>query len=307
MPPIDPQAVHLLTQINLQDALTSFGLEKVKFGRSLLEWPLLGSAEKFAHQVLEFDRDVANCGLREGSSLFLQHLSISLVTQGAENIPSAGPVLILSNHPGMADTLALFAGLPRSDVRIVAAERPFLKALKAVEPYLIYVPDQPEARLGVLRSTAAHLRANGAILTFPAGEIEPDPAVLEGAVESLASWSSSIGLFVRLMPSAQIVPAIVSGVLAPQATFHPLTWLRRRPKDRQRLGATLQLIAMILTPTLWPVTIQVRFAPAIPAADLACLRDPDLITRRFTSLIRPFWQATVRSDFQEHWIVKRKT
>jgi hypothetical protein len=304
---IDPQAIQQLTQINLQDALASFGLEKAHFGRKVLEWPLRPSAERFARQVLQYDRDVGDCGLQESSSLFLNHYSILLVTEGTENIPATGPVLILSNHPGMTDTLALLASLPRKDLQIVAAERPFLQALKAVEPNLIYVSEQAEARLGVLRAAAAHLRSNGVLLTFPAGQIEPDPAVLEGAVESLADWSSSIGLFVRLMPSTQVIPVIVSGVLAPQATFHPLTWLRRKPKDRQRLGATLQLIAMVLRPTLWPLTVKVRFGRAIPAGELSNLHHPALITRRFISLIRPFWEEAVRLDYRGDIVVKRKT
>ena len=70
----------------------------------------------------------------------------------------------------------------------------------------------------------------------PQGEIEPDPSVLPGAVESLHQWSESIGLFVRLAPEARIVPAIVSGVLSASAQCHLITRLRRRPEGRKRLG-----------------------------------------------------------------------
>ncbi len=297
MTDFDAQALQELTRINLQDAMTSFGLGNIRLGRSLLEWPLRSPARKFARLMLEYDREVAACGLQEGSSVFLKRLGLSLESADQENVPASGPLLVLSNHPGMADTLALFASLPRQDLRIVAAERPFLQALKAVDRQLIYVPEQPDARLGVLRSAAAHLRADGTILTFPAGEIEPDPAVLPGAAESLANWSSSIGLFVRLAPSALIVPAVVSGVLAPQATFHPLTRLRRSPKDRQRMGATLQLIAMVLKPAQWPLTIKVRYLPAVPAGDLVALHDPEGITRAFIERIRPAWEAAVRADY----------
>jgi 1-acyl-sn-glycerol-3-phosphate acyltransferase len=296
MDAFDPQAVSELTKINLQDALAGFGWDKIRFGRRLLESPFHKSAEKFARLVLEYDRDVAACGLQQGSYQFLQRLSIHLQVEGQENVPAIGPLLVLSNHPGMTDTLALFASLPRHDLRIVAAERPFLKAMKAVEAHLIDVPEQSEARLGVLRAAAAHMRASGTILTFPAGQIEPDPAVLPGAVESLSAWSVSTGLFVRLMPSAQIVPVMVSGVLAPQATFHPLTWLRRQQKDRQRVGAVLQLIAMVLEPELWPVTVKVRFWPAIPAAELAGWHDPEVITAHFIERIRPFWDEAVKAD-----------
>jgi len=283
-----PAAVESLTRINLDDVLTAFGLQKVRRGRRLLEWPFRSPARKFARMILDYDRDVSNSGLRQGSKRFLETLSIRLVTLGQECIPTSGPTLILSNHPGMTDTVSLFASIPRTDVRIVAAERPFLKAMTATSRQLISVPEESENRLGALRAVSAHLKANGAILTFPAGQIEPDPQVLPGAVESLKKWVSSIGLFVRLNPETMIVPAVVSGVLAPQATFHPLTYLRRDHLDRERLGATLQLMAMVLSPHLWSVTVTVRFAPPIPAAELIPLHDPQAITQAFLERYRPF-------------------
>src|SRR5688500_14285845 len=97
------------------------------------------------------------------------------------------------------------------------------------------------SRLGVLRSGVRHLRAGGALLTFPAGRIEPDPAVLPGAAASLEQWSASLALFARLVPDATIVPAIVSGVLSRAALRNPLIYIRRREQDRQWLAATLQV------------------------------------------------------------------
>jgi hypothetical protein len=233
---------------------------------------------------------VANHGLSEGSRLFAERLGVHLHVTGQEHIPASGPLLVLSNHPGMTDTLCLFAGLPRHDVRIVAAGRPFLQSLEAVESQLIYVPDEAEGRLGVLRAVAAHLRSGGAILTFPAGEIEPDPAVLPGAVDSLKNWAPSIGLFVRLTPDASVVPAIVSGVLAPQATFHILTRIRRTAKDRERLGAALQLMAMVLAPRLWPVSATVEFTPPILASELIPLHEPAAITQAILDRLRPYFK-----------------
>lgn len=284
-------AVEALIRINLDDVMSAFGWEGVQRGRRLLEWPFRLPATRFAHLALDFDVKVAELGLSDGSRHFLQRLGTRVKVVGQEHIPPSGPLLILSNHPGITDTICLFAGIPRRDVCIVASERPFLKSLVAVERQLIYVPEQPEGRLGVLRAAAAHLRRGGAILTFPAGQIEPDPSVLPGAVASLENWATSIGLFVRLTPDAQIVPAIVSGVLAPQATFHPLTRLRGTAKDREQLGAALQIMAMVLFPNLWPVTVQVQFVPAIPASELIPLRDPAAITHAILDRLRPFMQA----------------
>ena len=289
--PGSDSALESLVRINLDDVMAAFGWDSLRHGRRVLEWPFRLPAHRFARLALQYDQDVADFGLSEGSRRFMTRLGARLEVQGQENIPAAGPLLVLSNHPGMTDTLCLFAGLPRRDVRIVAAGRPFLRSLVAVERQLIYVPEETESRLGVLRSVAAHLRSGGTILTFPAGEIEPDPAVLPGAVDSLRNWAASTGLFVRLAPEAVIVPAIVRGVLAPQATFHLLTRLRRTSKDRERLGAALQLTTMVMAPAMWPVTVHVQFTPPISASEFVPLHDPAAITDAILECLRPFLKA----------------
>jgi hypothetical protein len=148
----------------------------------------------------------------------------------------------------------------------------------------------------VLKTIATQLRSGGAILTFPAGEIEPDPALLPGVLESLDGWASSVGALARIVPATQIVIAMVGGVLAPQAMRHPLTRLRRTEKDRQRLGATLQLLAKIWFPTRWNVHIRVRFSPPIPAADLIPLKDPTAITKALIERVKPFVDEFIKSN-----------
>ena len=99
------------------------------------------------------------------------------------------------------------------------------------------------------------------MLTFPRGRIEPDPAVLPGAVEALGRWSSSADLFARLAPGLTVVPVVVSGVISPRALRVPLTRLRRRKRDREWLAATLQM----LTPALRDVEVRVEFGRPIYA------------------------------------------
>jgi len=186
-----------------------------------------------------------------------------LQVAGRENIPADGPALILANHPGMADTIALFTSLPRPDLRIIALARPFLHALPNVSRQLIYVPTEG-GRMPVVRAAARHLREGRAVLTCPAGEIEPDPAVLPGAVESLQRWSQSIGLFARLVPQTRVVPAIVSGVVSRAALNNPLTHLRRARKDRERMAAALQ----VMIPAYQGTTVRVAFGPPLTGSEL---------------------------------------
>jgi hypothetical protein len=258
-----------LVRINTQDFLASFGLENVGHGRTALEALCWLPARRFANQMMDFDRRVGEEGLHPASRRTLSDYVSQLEVSGQENLPAEGPLLVLSNHPGLVDTLILFSSLPRPDLRIVASERPFLKALVNVSRQLVYVPDDPNQRMGVVRSVVSHLRAGGSALTFPAGEIEPDPASMPGALAALESWSESIAVFARLVPETRIVVAIVSGVIWPATLNHPLTRLRKQPKDRERIAASLQILAQTLRPSLRPVATRVGYSPPLPAGELA--------------------------------------
>lgn len=257
-----PSQLNTLIQVNIQDFLTSFGLENLRWGRVALEALCYLPARRFALQMAEFDRKVGEEGLLQASRTALGGFVSRLEVVGQEHIPANGPLLVLSNHPGMSDTLALFASLARPDLRIVAAERPFLNALTNVSRQLIYVPEEAGRRMGVVRNVVSHLRRGGAVLTFPAGEIEPDPACMPGAVESLGSWSESIAVFARLAPETSIVVAIVSGVIWPRSLTHPLTYLRKAQKERERIAASLQILAQMLRPSL-RLPVRVAFGPAL--------------------------------------------
>jgi hypothetical protein len=274
-----------LVKINIDDMLGAFGLSKNRlvapFIRGIFELP----ARKFARHVLQFDYYVAEGGLAAGAQAILPSFIRSLTISGKEHFPLQGPLLLISNHPGLTDTLALFASLPRPDLRILAAVRPFLRTLPAISPYLLFVPEEEQKRGEVVRQTVSHLRSCGAVLTFPAGKIEPDPQVLPGALESLEDWSSSTGLFVRLVPGLQIVPVMVRGVIAERSLKHPLTYIRRDEKAKQRLAASLQIAMGELFPHRWPVDVQVTLFPAIDSSSLASYRHVEDISRELIARV----------------------
>jgi putative hemolysin len=189
---------------------------------------------------------------------------------GGEHVPAAGPAVILANHPGMTDTVALLASLAsRPDLRVIALDRPFLRALPNVARQLILVPDHEGGRLGVLRAGVKHLTQGGALLTFPAGEIEPDPATFgrRQALDSVLRWSDSFVLFARRVPQTRFIPAIVSNVISPEAAGHLLTLLRRAAHDRQRLAAALQ----VALPRYQKMVARVAYGPGQEAG--ACAAD----------------------------------
>lgn len=254
-----------LTRINLDDSLAAFGVQpNAAFSgllRNLLWWP----ADGFAARMLEFDLQVARHGLRAAANWLLPHYSGGVRVTGLQHVASSGALLIVCNHPGMADTLALLASIARTDLRVLAGARPFLQCLRHSSEHLILLNVDGTDQLRAVRSALRHLQAGGALLTFPGGEIEPDPAALPGAAAALTRWSESVGLFARMAPHTQIVPAIVSGAISPASLRNPLTRLRRAPRDQQRFAVALQV--------LWPgyrrAPVQLAFGAPLTGAELA--------------------------------------
>ncbi len=237
--------LEVLTQINLDDLVAAFGWQDSPFLSRLLRILFRAPARTFAAQILEFDQATAQSGLNAAALRLLPHYVRSLRVYGADRVPDSA-FLALANHPGMTDTLALFAALNRPDLKIIALDRPFLNALPNVSRQLFSVTADPVRRMALVRQVAAHLRAGGAALTFPAGHIEPDPAVYPGAVESLASWTDSVGVFLRLAPQTAVLPVLVRGVVWEKIAQHPLLRVAKTKKEeREKLAAALQLLAHV--------------------------------------------------------------
>lgn len=256
-----------LTRINLDDLVSSFGWQAWPLPASLLRILFRSPAQKFAQIMLEFDRQVNDVNLVDGARHTLRKFINTSKCVGKENIRGSGPILFLSNHPGMVDTLALFDAIDRSDLCIIALNRPFLQSLPNTSRHLFFMSDDQLDRMRAVRQAASHLRQGGALLTFPAGKIEPDPAVYSGAEKSLADWTDSAGIFMRFVPDLQIVPVLVSGVLWKKAVNFPLVKLKKSRLDREKMGAAFQLLAHILFNSR-PLDIKIQFAPPITLAEL---------------------------------------
>ncbi len=248
-----------LTDINLDDIFDAAGLTYLR--RTPLQRLLWPFARRFALVAHEFDCRVGEQGLAQGSSWLLHRMAAGVQVSGSEHVPATGPVVVLANHPGMTDTVALLASLAsRPDLRVIALDRPFLRALPHVARQLIVVPDHEIGRMGALRAGVRHLLQGGALLTFPAGEIEPDPATFgrQRAAQSVLRWSDSFVVFARLAPQTRIVPAVVSDVISAAAQRHLLTALRRTAHDKERLAAALQ----VALPRYQQMVARVAFGPA---------------------------------------------
>ena len=257
-------AIDALTAINLDDLYRALGIERLR-GVAPLRRVLRPFARRLATQVVTCDNLVGELGLQVGGAWALGQFVRHAVISGQTNVPREGPLMIVANHPGLYDTLALFAAIPRTDLRIISADRPFLRNLPNVSRHLLPIDDASSGRMGAVRAATRHMRAGGALLLFPGGQIEPDPATMPGAVAALREWSESVELFGRLVPQLTAVSAVVSGVLSATAQRHPLVRLRRTPPERELLAATLQM----LVPSLHDIPLRVDFGPPLRRSDFA--------------------------------------
>ena len=238
-------ALEKLTEINLDDLVSSFGWEDSPTLAAFLRALFRGTARRFAQLMVVFDTNVGTKGLGFAGKELLKSFASSVTVYGQENIPN-GPVLALSNHPGMVDTLALFAALDRQDLRIIAVQRPFLEALTNTSDHLEYITDDPGEAFAMVKRTRMHLESGGAVLTFPAGKIDPDPGVYPGAIEALKDWTDSAGVFLRLAPETALLPVVVKGVIWKKTANSAFVKLvKRNREEREKLAVALQLIAHV--------------------------------------------------------------
>lgn len=260
--------LEILKKINLDDLVSSFGWQDYPLPAFMLRRIFANPAQMFAEQMVNFDTSVGESNLAKASRRIMRTNYVRDVrVHGREHIPANGPVLFLSSHPGMADTISLFAAINRPDLKIIAIQRPFLATLKNTTNQLFFIDDDPAKRMNAVRQVTAHLKNGGAALTFPAGGIEPDPDVYDGALDSLDKWTDSAGVFMRFAQDTKIVPVLVSGVIWDRTARHPLTWLKRDHVEREKLAAALQLLAMV-THNERPTTVHVCFAKPLTHAEI---------------------------------------
>ncbi len=260
------EALQALTQINLDDLINAFGWQHQRLLALLVRRVFYKTGEDFARQMLAFDADIASRGLEEAACRAERLYVRDVRLYGAGRLPDE-PAIYLANHPGMTDTLALMAALAVPDLRIIALERPFLLSLPNLSRHLFFLGDSPQQRASLVRRAHRHLQAGGSILTFPAGQTEPDPDTQTGALASLDSWTESAGVFARFSPQTPIVPVCIRNVNWDVAIRAPLARLRRAALDQHLLSSAFQLLVNVSL-QLRPVTVTIQVGRPISAGEL---------------------------------------
>ncbi len=261
-----PTDVQKLNEAFLFEITKAMALPQTGITRSLNRMIFGRAANKFSEMVLGFDREIEHNGSAAGSRWLLSHFVKGHEAQGTDIIPKDGPLLIVSNHPASYDGIVISSYINRPDYKVIIGEIPPYRYLPHVSQHAIFSPPAKNTfgRMTTVRNSIQHLKDGGALLIFPRGGIEPDPAFMPAPDSEFDKWSRSLEIFLQRVPQTRVLVTMVSGVIARTSMRHPITWFRRSRPDRQRLAFMMQIIRQIIQgKELFGLTPRVTFGEVL--------------------------------------------
>lgn len=231
-----------LAALSATEMVAALGVRTApKLVQQSLALPFYAASRTLGRTLAGLDDAIASHGLPAAAALTLERFGVGLQTSGVDL--REGPRLVLANHPGAYDALALMSALGRKDLRILAADRSFLRALPRLSSHLLFVAEHPGERAGALKRAVRHLRSGGALLHFPAGKIEPDADFEAMGAPLLEPWQPGVAALVAACArfDGQVMVAGVRGVHSPRAK----RWLLNRMAERRGITTLSPLLQMV--------------------------------------------------------------
>lgn len=238
----------VLTENLVIELTKALALPQTEMVRKMIASLTRKPIRRFTQLASELDCVVEKDGIAGGARWLLPRFVKGHSAQGIENIPPTGPLVIASNHPAYIDSVVISAYVSRRDYKVIIGEIPFFKNLPNIHRNSIFAPDPGDTmgRMQVIREVIRHLKNGGAILIFPRGGIEADPAWMPHPESEFDQWSRSLEIFLKQVPHTQVLVTMVSGVISKAAMHHPITWFRKARPDRQRLAFMYQMIRQMI-------------------------------------------------------------
>jgi len=258
-----------LSESLVNELVTAIGLSPTRLNHWLF-WRLFRRiTDRMAALGASSDEITKTKGFPAACQWLLTHFCKNIIIQGAENIPDGGPLLVLSNHPGTYDALVIFSTLQGHQIRSVSSEIPFLNLLPNIQKHFLFTPrEDTTERMLVLRQSIQHLQDGGALNFFGSGHRDPDPVIYPGAEKIFNHWLDVFDVFFRYIKNLKILPAIISGVISPQWAKHPITWVRKKQIDKQRLAEFGQVITQLRKPGKLMISPRITIGEPFTEGDL---------------------------------------
>jgi len=258
-----------LSESLIDEIVAAVGLPTTALTHTVF-WHLFRNiTDRLANLGASFDQIIKEMGLPAASAWALTHFCSNLQVHGSEFIPDQGPLLVVSNHPGTYDALALFSILEGHNIRSVSTVIPFLNLLPNARYHFLFTPRHDvRERMLVFRNAIKHLQSGGTVVYFGSGHRDPDPAVYPGAGRSIDNWLNVFDTFFKYVKDLKLLLTIISGVVSAKWAKHPITWFRRKQIDKQRLAEFGQVITQLRKPGKLMMTPRVSFGKPFSENDL---------------------------------------
>jgi len=246
---VQPPTIHTLSEMLIHELARAMARPNSQALKNILRRLFGGTVRNFSGLALELDQVVAEGGPSAGARWILPRFVKTNEARGVDSIPPAGPLVLAANHPGSYDSLVISAHVARPDYKIIIGNIPFFQALPNISARALFAPavEDVTGRMKTIREAIRHLQDGGALLIFARGDIEADPSFMPDPGAEFHLWSRSLEIFLRSVPQTRVLLTIVSGVIAQAAFRQPITWLRKRRADKQRLAFMYQMLRQTIT------------------------------------------------------------
>ena len=184
-------SVNELRKSLIDEIIKSVGLPRTPFWRKVFSPIFWLPTDRFSRFGSNFDKLLTKSGFNKAFINALSFFVGDVEVHGGNNIPKKGPLLVVSNHPGTYDSVVIAAHLPRDDVKIVSSDIPFIQKMRNANRHFLFTTRDTYKRMIVIKRAIRHLKSGGAILIFPSGHIDPEPAIMPEAMNNTASASGS--------------------------------------------------------------------------------------------------------------------
>lgn len=178
-----------LARMILDDVLTTLNVKRVKALRYLVTFLGCKPTIWLANLLSRWDTQIECSSFLETARDALHLFTSGLELSSADLIPKTGPLLAVANHPGMYDSIGAIVAVGREDVRVVAARRDFFRVLPNINRHLLTIETDTSLRIEAMRQIIQSLKEGQAVVIFPRGGLEPEPALMPGSADSLEQWS----------------------------------------------------------------------------------------------------------------------
>lgn len=293
-PPQQIPSKEVLTDVLLFEIVNQFRIKPGSALYRLIHWLGKAPASRFADIMQRFDHLVAERSLWEASRDVLPHFTSGFNLYAEGSIPKEGPLLVVSNHPGAADSIAAMASVERSDTYLMVIEHSMLTAMPNLNRRLINLVEENPFRYDVMQDVIQKLRNGKSVIIFPRGNLEPDPALYPGVLTSLQEWSSSIGLFLSKVPETFLQPLLMSNVVSPRAWNSLIAKSARSTKTRHQIAMVLQIaLQRLMRGDKWKIPIKVNVPMGLTAREL----DSSLGAKALNQALRAYIKEAMISVF----------